>query len=57
MTTTGHGAVDPLATVLRLVELVPVLAAEPGTAAVPTPNENAPLTGCPSLDTTRHVTT
>jgi hypothetical protein len=32
---------------------------EPGTAAaaVPTPKEKAPLIGCPSEDTTRHVTT
>ena len=57
--TTGHGAVDPVAAVLALVSAVPPPVAEPGTAtaAVPTPKEDAPLTGCPSEDTTRQVTT
>ena len=51
----GEASVDPIATLPGLAASV----AEPGTAgaAVPTPKEDAPLTGCPSADTTRHVTT
>ena len=47
MTTTGHGAVNPFATVLPVVSAVPVPVPEPGTvaAAVPTPKEDAPLIG------------